>query len=211
MNRLASNLTAAACYAVFAGLTAAAQADDWPQYRHDARHSAASSDSLKLPLAEIWSWKSEAQTDGFAPLYHAVTWHGRAFFVAMEGDDRYLVCANAKTGSTLWKQRLLARRLGFPISDIAGPAVTVGGTVFVYDQIQIPSDVVSVLLNIPGKPEARPSFTVRAFNAADGAPTGFFPMAVMGANGVIPRVSLLDSPLGQAAYPVPPKYQGCPP
>jgi len=211
MNRLSPTPVVAACCAALAGMSAVARADDWPQYRHDARHTAVSVDPVKLPLAEIWTWKNEAQQDGFSPLYHAVTWQGRAFFVACEGDGRSLICTNAKTGAVIWKQRLEARNLGFPISDIAGPAVTASGTVYVYDEIHLPAELVRVLLNATGPKLARPSFTVRAFNAVDGTATGFFPLAIMGANGVIPRVSVLDSPAGQAAYPVPPLYKGCPP
>jgi hypothetical protein len=55
------------------------------------------------------------------------------------------------------------------------------------------------------------SFTVKVFRAQNGQPLDAFPLAAMGANGVLPRVSLIHTPVGQEVRPVPPTFVGCPP
>jgi hypothetical protein len=93
------------------GGSRAAHSDDWPQFRRDSSRSAASLDRIKLPLTEIWSWTTEAELTRHTPLFHASVWQDRVFFVAAEGNTRSLVCANARTGVILWRQRLTSRRL----------------------------------------------------------------------------------------------------
>lgn len=216
MKRLVSRPVAACCLLAGAALAPLASADDWRQYRHDQRHTATSTDRVKYPMTEIWSWTGNTvpMSSAGSPLYHAVVWKERVFFTATERTGRYLVAADARTGTVAWKQKLEAQQLGFQISDIAGPAVTDRGTVFVYDKITIPREVVRQIVDPEGcrfEPRPTPSFAVRAFNGITGQPQDCFCLALMAANGVIPRLSLIHSPLGQETYPVPPKIAGCPP
>src|SRR5205085_168042 len=99
----------------------AARGDDWPQFRRDAGRTAASSDPLKLPFTEVWTWTT-FHRDGHSPLFNVAVWHNRVFFTACEGDTRFLVCADAKRGSVFWKQPLVAARLRWAPSDAVGPA-----------------------------------------------------------------------------------------
>jgi outer membrane protein assembly factor BamB len=112
-------------------------ADDWPQFRKDAGRSAASSDRVRFPMTEIWSWTT-THTLGHSPLYNSVVWQGRVLFTACEGANRFLICSEARTGSVLWRQPLAAARLTSPLSDSVGPSVTRGGVVFAYDEMALP-------------------------------------------------------------------------
>lgn len=188
-------------------------ADDWPQYRRDAGRSAASADRLALPLAEIWTWESRLK-DGHTPLYHATVWHGRAYFVACEDQTRSLVCVDAKTGATHWKQPLAASRLEFAISDVAGPAVSESGKVLVYDWMgAVPGQSQYATPPATGG-RIRSSFYVRTFDATSGEPGAKFALAAMGTNGVLSRLHLLHGapPADQGVMPVPPTLVAmCPP
>src|SRR5262249_27068468 len=155
--------------------------------------SAASGDPLKLPLTEVWSWITPA-AEKHTPLFHSVVWKDRVFFVAREGGKRQLMCANAKTGKILWRQQLESPQLKFPLSDIAGPAVSQSGIVFIYDWMterRGRQGHAGQGTQSSGAVEAVNSFCVRTFRALDGQEGPFFPLAAMGANGVLPRVSLL--------------------
>ena len=196
------------------GLAAAAPgwADDWPQFRRDAGRSAASADRVKMPLTEIWTHESRLK-NGHTSLYHAAVWRGRAYFVACDEETRYLVCTDARTGATQWKQPLAASRLEFPISDAAGPAVSESGTVFVYDWIGARPGQSQYAACAPDT-QTPSSFNVRTFNAQTGAPGVRFPLAAMGANGVLSRLHLLhgEPPADQGIMPVPPTLgSNCPP
>jgi len=210
--------------ALFAGLLTsavmlglAAHADDWSQFRHDAGHSAVSADKLAFPLKEEWTW-DKRNTDGSTPLYHATIWKGRIYFTGSEGNNRLLVCADAHTGKINWSKPLAATHLRFAISEIVGPAVTSGGTVFVYDwftQEGVRSRTGMIhhgqATSSAGQVEPINSFCVRTFNALTGEEGSFFPLAAMGANGVLPRLSLIEGVRGQEVRPVPATMVGCPP
>lgn len=204
-------------------LAAPMRGDDWPQFRHDATRSAVSTDRLRFPLKELWTWNTMGP-GGHRPLYHAVIWHEQVYFTASEKDRRYLICADAKTGVVRWRQPLEAERLDFCISDIAGPAVNEMGRVFVYDWISLTtfnsplgraaaetlfgqgiSQVCTMIPDLVG------CFAVRTFNAMTGKEGPYFPMAAMGATGVLPRLSLTDTWAGQEVAEVPPTMAGCPP
>src|SRR5262245_61286114 len=111
-----------ASLALLPALAAPVRGDDWPQFRHDATRSAVSTDRLRFPLKEVWTWNTVGP-GGHRPLYHAVIWHDQVYFTASEKNRRHLICADAKTGEVKWRQPLQAERLNFSISDIAGPAV----------------------------------------------------------------------------------------
>lgn len=194
-----------------------AQGDDWPQFRHDANRSAASADELRFPLKERWSWKTRSR-NGHTPLYHAAIWHGKAFFTMTDKGQRFLVCTEAETGKVLWYQALEAEQLNFKLSDITGPAVSDGGLVYVYDWV-MESGVKSRsgLIHMgqetssSGIVEPVSSFCVRVFEAKTGKEKHMLPLAMMGANGVLPRLSLTEDDDGQEVNPVPPTFVGCPP
>src|SRR5437762_9531378 len=119
----------ALCFALLAA-PALARADDWPQSRRDARHSAWSRDPVTVPLAEIWNWKNLGDGRGrYAPVSNAVAAGGRLFFSGMATGgtsglaSRYLVCADAATGATLWRQPVVAAGA----SSGAAPVVTPSG------------------------------------------------------------------------------------
>ncbi|HTE17221.1 MAG TPA: hypothetical protein VK689_02440, partial [Armatimonadota bacterium] len=119
------------------GGSRAAHSDDWPQFRRDSSRSAASLDRIKLPLTEIWSWTTAAEFTRHSPLFHASVWRDRVFFVAADGNTRYLVCANAKTGAVIWRQAMAARRMPSNHTNTVGPVVSKDGVVFVYDHAPI--------------------------------------------------------------------------
>jgi hypothetical protein len=218
---MARRITSRALVGLGVGLLltgAAARGDDWAQFRRDPGRSGRSTDPVQFPLVEVWSQPSRG-SDGYSPLYHTVIKDGLVYYVAVNSQGRFLTCADAKTGSMRWRQRLEAKSLKFALSDVAGPAVTDSGLVYVYDWV---SAAVRLPRVRPGgsqgqdtqsSGEARPvnSFTVKLFRAQDGQPLDAFPLAAMGANGVLPRVSLIHTPVGQEVRPVPPTFVGCPP
>ncbi|MCC2669783.1 MAG: hypothetical protein K0Q72_2254, partial [Armatimonadetes bacterium] len=108
----------------------AARSDDWPQFRRDPSRTGRSVDRIQFPLTSVWSVSSRKK-DGYSPLYHSVIKNGRIFFVKVTEKERFLVCADAKTGAVRWQRRLEADRLKFFLSDVAGPAVSDSGQVFV--------------------------------------------------------------------------------
>src|SRR5262245_28178738 len=131
-------------------LTAPARADDWRQYRHDAQRTGASTDPVKVPLAEIWSRKSELVRDqsfekGSYPTSTAVVAGGRLFSVSGEANSgpypprRALVSLDARTGVALWRRPLEIPIAGYPFPEAVGPVVTQSGVVLVYDKRQLPA------------------------------------------------------------------------
>jgi hypothetical protein len=200
--------------------TPSAHGDDWPQFRRDANRSAASRDSLRFPLQPLWTWETKART-GHTPLYHAVVSRNNVYFTASDKGQRFLVCADAKTGKVVWSRALDTEKLDFVLSDVAGPAVTESGLVYVYDWMT-QSDVKSRngIIHLgqgassSGIVEPANSFCVRVFNAVSGKEAHLLPLAVMGANGILPRLSLTETTEdedGQEVNPVPPTFVGCPP
>lgn len=145
--------------------------DDWAQWGHDARRTGASTDRVKPPLVEVWSW--EPLTGG-SPLYGAAIWKGRIFYVNQIGiavdpktgrtwAARALVCANARTGEELWKRSLSAIELGSRAADVVAPVVGDDGQVFVYDAPTVP---VLWGLSAQLKLNAIPSFNDRLIGPA---------------------------------------------
>ncbi|MGV3721486.1 MAG: hypothetical protein ACO1SX_11310 [Actinomycetota bacterium] len=217
MDRLAVRSGLASLAAAMTLTAVAAHADDWPQFRRDAFRSGKSADPVKLPLTEVWSQLSKRK-DGASPLYHSTIFKGRAYFTTLKDSGKFLVCADAKTGSVYWQQPLETPRLKFVISDVAGPAVTESGMVYVYDWItRRPTNSRAILgaqgqkSQSSGEIEALNSFAVKVFRAENGELLDFFPLAAMGANGVLPRLSLTHTIEGQQVAPVPPTFVGCPP
>lgn len=200
-----------------------AYSDDWPQFRRDANRSAASRDSLRFPLKEAWTWETKSRYD-HTPLYYASVWRGHVYFTAMQGEKRYLICAEADTGKVKWSHQLAAPKLAFALSDVAGPAVGSDGKVYVYDWLFDPSipvppqasqpkemDDVCDAQGVGSSMEAPSTFAVRTFDALTGKQGSYFPMALMGANGVLPRLSLMHDGDGQEVTAVPTTFLGCPP
>lgn len=187
-----------------------ARGDDWAQFRRDPGRSAASTDKVSFPLTDVWTWRTRA-ANGYSPLYHAVVRRGRVYFTAIDSGYRYLVCAELKTGKVHWRQRMVTAQLKFPVSDVAGPAVTASGIVYAYDWVPGKGMSRGQKVQSSGEVEAMSSFTVRTFDAESGRPGLFFPLATMGANGVLPRLSLTNNAIGQEVRPVPPTVVGCPP
>jgi hypothetical protein len=188
----------------------ASASDDWPQFRHDAARTAASTSPLKLPLVEVWMQESHLHS-GHTPLFTSVVWHNRAYCTACEENRRYLVCMDARTGALLWRQPLSATQLQFPISDVAGPAVSESGIVFVYDWIGSVQSQAKRDVGPKGQVLAMSSFCVRAFDARTGGPADGFPLVAMGANGVLPRLHVTHGDVDQVVMPVPPSCTGSPP
>lgn len=197
---------------------AAAHGDDWSQFRRDAGRTGRSADPIQFPLTEVWS-QSGRGSNGYSPLYHSVIKNGQVYFVTLTSQGRFLVCADAKSGSMRWRQRLETNTLKFALSDVAGPAVTDSGLVYVYDWVaaavrlpgQRPPTHRGQSTQSSGAAEPVNSFAVKVFRAQNGEPLDIFPLAAMGANGVLPRVSLIHTPVGQEVRPVPPTFVGCPP
>lgn len=205
----------------------AAHADDWLQFRRDASRSGVSQDKLKFPLTETWTWKTKAK-NGHSPLFHAVVRKGKIYFTASEKNTRYLICADARTGKVHWSKPLDAEKLEFGLSDSVGPALTENGRLFVYDwmtagrvselvkffnsKVQKNGDGSFIACN-PMLEEIS-SFAVRAYDTETGQQQAYFPMAAMGANGVLPRLSLIEpfqNAEGQVVRAVPATFAGCPP
>ncbi|MCP4379698.1 MAG: PQQ-binding-like beta-propeller repeat protein, partial [bacterium] len=104
-------------------LTAAtARADDWPAYRHDNRRSGSTTETLGLPLKQIWrydspsppkpAWAGPAKWDAFAgkpgmknmrdfdSVFHVTIAGDRVFFGSSADDAAH--CLDAATGKTKW-------------------------------------------------------------------------------------------------------------
>lgn len=117
---------------------APAGAGDWSQFRRDVYHSGAALEKLRAPLTEIWSVPQEL---GHSPLYNVSISHGRLYYLSCGGSARAarnLVCADAKTGTVIWRQAMGAAMLKSAYMDTIAPAVNEGGDVFVYDQRGVP-------------------------------------------------------------------------
>ncbi|MGV3724448.1 MAG: PQQ-binding-like beta-propeller repeat protein [Actinomycetota bacterium] len=148
-----------------------AAADDWPQFRRDERRTAASKDRLTLPLTDVWS----------APSGGLVVWKGRAFYMGADGRSSAVVCADMRTGATLWRQRLVkSSRTVEPLNEQNPLAVSADGVVFA--------------------PDSTPGSVLRAFRATDGAPLATYSSAVDGR--ATPQVVLFDAAPGQRVVPV---------
>jgi hypothetical protein len=129
-------------------------------YRKDAGRTAASADTIKLPLNQAWSWTSQ-RVQGFAPLSTSVVRGEHIYFTSgprvgekSQIQNRNLVCVDAETGKQVWARLLDAPRLsGWAPEDI-GPAISESGIVFVTD----PTVVMS--------PCPRRSYLLKAFSAS---------------------------------------------
>src|SRR3569833_1551837 len=109
-----------------AAITVPAHADDWPQFRHDGRHTGASLDRLSLPLTDVWT----------LPAGETAFWQGRAYYVSSAGINAHLVCADMRTGATLWQAQLYDQPKWRPAVGLNHHvAVSEGGAVFVSDWI----------------------------------------------------------------------------
>jgi outer membrane protein assembly factor BamB len=154
------------------------RADDWAQFRRDQGRTAASTDPVPLPLTDIWTWNGEVvarhsgrEREEGAALSTVALWNGRAYFVSGERAPgsvlarRSLVCANAFTGTLLWKQPLGGVVIDPGLLADIGPVVSPGGAVFVHDWLytRVPPS-----RNRPGG--LRAHFVVRAFLADGGSP-----------------------------------------
>lgn len=131
--------------AVFVCLQPASlSAGDWPMYRHDARRSAVSTESLDLPLNLVWHWKSRRPPNpAFAdPLrhpteidfahvrdfpqpvqltfdhaFHPVAANGRAFFGSSVDDS--VRCVSLKTAERATKNGRIGgigRKAGYVVN-----------------------------------------------------------------------------------------------
>ena len=98
------------------------RADEWPTFAHDAWRSAATEESLNLPLVERWvhraahpptpAWPAPAKNDywhykqdlqpreTYDHAYHAVVAGGRVFYGTSTDDQ--IVCLDAATGQPCW-------------------------------------------------------------------------------------------------------------
>jgi outer membrane protein assembly factor BamB len=118
---IAHRWSLAGCFVcLWAGATVAA---DWPTYRHDPHRSGATTEELKLPLAEAWmhrpakppapAWPElPAQQDvwhrvhGLSPsttydrVYHVVVADGRLYYGSSADDAVY--CLDAARGAPCW-------------------------------------------------------------------------------------------------------------
>jgi outer membrane protein assembly factor BamB len=169
-----------------------ARADDWPQFRHDARRTAASTDRLQLPLTDIWT------TPGFG----LATWKGRAFYLGTLQDKEALVCADLRTGVVLWRRALSCPWRQTMLRGHRGNiVVSPDGVVFVEDATpgtQISGTVVSN--NVRYTYGRSTAHQVLAFRATDGTPIARFPSPLD--RNPVPRVLLYDGAGGQTMVPV---------
>lgn len=98
------------------------QANDWPTYQHDHRRSAVTDETLALPLAESWhyrspvppmtAWSGPAKWDAYAENegLQSMRNFDPAFYVTVVGDSLYfgssvddaVHCLNAVTGEERW-------------------------------------------------------------------------------------------------------------
>src|SRR5687768_13948319 len=95
-------------------LTAPAAGDDWPQFRYNAARTAASRDGLSFPLVPIWEWESASNTFSMSS---CAIWKGRVLFIdggfdpvtarRRRASGRALVCADARTGQSIWNRPLM--------------------------------------------------------------------------------------------------------
>jgi hypothetical protein len=221
MRPMSARLSLGSTVAVLFLSAMAARGDDWPQYRKDAGRSAASTDPVKFPLTDVWSWTTRGN-DGHTPLYHVSVAKGRAYFIARDGAVRFLVCTNAKSGTVIWKRPLTARQLSNGLSDIVAPAVSSSGLVFAYDFQAGKKAPTPIALQSAGRdPRALAGiardvtevegFVIRAFDAGSGQPLDMLPIGMMGVNGVLPRLALMHTGGGENVHPVPPSVATCPP
>src|SRR5687767_14467495 len=170
-----------------ASVATAAGGDDWPQFRRDDKRSAASSDPVKLPLTEIWAWT----TSGHTPLYHSVIHRDRIFFTAFKDLKRYLICAEAKTGTLHWSRELASPKLSVPHSDAVGPAVSKAGLIFVYDELPL-YQLIKKVEQFNGGPENKALWRSLEAAVAEAArfSLGYANTAAAPARGIPPSVTV---------------------
>ena len=120
-----------------------ANADDWLMFRRDSGRTAASEESIALPLKEYWSWQSQ-RVRGYSSLSTIAIRDGKAYFIAgqelnepqnsLTGKSRELICADAKTGAVQWRKALQLSRAHPLLPEDIGPALTKEGTIFIFDK-----------------------------------------------------------------------------
>ena len=125
------------------GIACLASADDWRMFRRDTGRTAASEESIALPLKEYWSWQGLRVKNASALSTVAIR-DGRAYFAAggeqstspggAKRTYRELICADAKTGDVHWRKRLELSRAHSWLPEDIGPALTKDGTIFVFDK-----------------------------------------------------------------------------
>jgi len=94
-------------------LSVAAQALDWPSYRHDASRSGQTEEEIALPLPDGWvftpghppspAWPvpdKEVARDRFDEVFHCVSDGARVYFGSSSEDK--VVCLDAATGAVIW-------------------------------------------------------------------------------------------------------------
>ena len=108
--------------AIFLVAAAVARADDWPTYKHDNRRSGATSETLRLPLKQVWrydsplapapAWAGPAKWDAYAGMndlkhmrdfdsaFHVTVAGGSVFFGSSADDAAH--CLDAATGKSKW-------------------------------------------------------------------------------------------------------------
>lgn len=135
-------------------------ADDWPMFRKDAGRTAASTDTIKLPLKQTWTYTSK-RIEGCAPLSTAVVRGKFIYFTSappegekVEEKTRSLICVDTTTGKVVWKKPLSSVRASNWSPEDVGPAISESGIIFVTD----PTTVYT--------PCPRPSYKLRAFSTS---------------------------------------------
>jgi len=108
--------------AILLAATAVARAEDWPTYRHDNRRSGVTSETLRLPLKQVWrydspsppvpAWTGPAKWDAYAGIkglkhmrdfdlaFYVTAAGGRVFFGSSADDAAH--CLDAATGKAIW-------------------------------------------------------------------------------------------------------------
>lgn len=171
----------------------AARGDDWPQFRRDAGRTGASQDKTRFPVTDVWTWSTRG-VSGDTPTYDAAVVRGRIFFTALENKTRYLICADAKTGTPIWRQPLAA-----PILPVRGvPVVSSDGKVYVYDHM--PGKLPPTPTNrerfaarrefLATIPEEIGGLTIRAFHVGTGYPLASLPISLLEMEDDLPEVTL---------------------
>ncbi|MDP6547238.1 MAG: hypothetical protein QGH60_24970, partial [Phycisphaerae bacterium] len=93
-----------------------ARAEDWPTFRHDRLRTAATKEKLKLPLEQVWVFRSRQSK--YAPKFKgdlhiettpefnryalAITAADGSLFFTSAADGR-VVCLDAKTAKIRWQ------------------------------------------------------------------------------------------------------------
>lgn len=182
-------------------VSSAARSDDWLQFRKDGGRTGASADRVKVPLTDIWTWDTRGFR-GETPLYHTAVAGGRVYFLARDGTVRYLICANAKSGTVLWRQAMTSSQLGPTQHAAIGPVVSGSGKVFVYDQQagRLPPTLANLrraegkLDQLAGDVSQVGGRVIRVFHGRTGRLIDMLPLAMVETLGELPRFDLLHGP-----------------